>query len=105
LEFLVTTIVAAVAAGVAYATLVWQKRGTGFKRVHYTAACAQLLLDRGDDAFDSFMNGPISVHLEPDSYELVWPMAFKLKLANTGRAPILPGDFTSTLNIVFWKPL
>lgn len=101
MEFLIGTIVALLGVGVAWATLRWQLRGTGFKRVHYTAACNQLLLDRGDDAFDSFATGPISVHLEPTSYKLIWPMAFKLKLANTGRAPILPSDFTSTFNITF----
>ncbi|WP_344836079.1 hypothetical protein [Kribbella ginsengisoli] len=103
MEFLVTTILAVIAAALTGITLLWQKRGTGFKRVHYTAACDQLLLDRDDDALASFLSGPVSVHLEPSGTKLVWPMAFKLRLANTGMAPIQPGDFSSTLNIDFGR--
>ncbi|GAA1719222.1 hypothetical protein GCM10009745_80230 [Kribbella yunnanensis] len=101
MEFLVATVLAVAGVAVAGVTLLWQKRGTGFKRVHYTAACDQLLLDRDDEAVDSFLSGPISVHLEPSGTKLVWPMAFKLRLANTGMAPIQPSDFSSTLNIDF----
>ncbi|MCX4907637.1 hypothetical protein [Streptomyces sp. NBC_00878] len=100
-EFWIGTAIAVVSLVVAVAALAWQKRGGAFKRIHYTAYCEPFLMDRSDDAYDNFNQGPLSVHLEPSGFNLVWPMAFKLKLANTGRGPILPSDFAGPMSINF----
>ncbi|GAB2876487.1 hypothetical protein [Streptomyces mayteni] len=101
MEFWVGTAIAVASFALAGVALAWQKRGGTFKRIHYTAYREQLLMDRSEGAFDDFSAGPISVHLEPGGHELVWPMAFKLKLANTGRAPITPDDFSAPISITF----
>ncbi|TCC64753.1 hypothetical protein E0H73_10365 [Kribbella pittospori] len=100
MEFLIGTIVSVVSAVIAWVTFAWQKRGGTFKRIHYSAVCEQFLMDFGDNAIQSLNSGPISVCLDPGGRKLIWPIAFKLKLANTGQAPILPGDFAGPLSIV-----
>ncbi|WP_284433646.1 hypothetical protein [Streptomyces sp. TUS-ST3] len=101
MEFVVGTAIALVALGVSWAAFVWQKRGGSFKRLHYTAYYELLMLQRGEEAIDSLISGPISVNLEPSGRRLALPMVFELRLANTGKAPILQSDFASPLTIRF----
>lgn len=69
--------------------------------MHYTAYYELLTLQRGEEAIESLIDGPISVNLEPGGRRLVLPMVFELRLANTGKAPILQSDFASPLTIRF----
>lgn len=101
MQFLIATLIAFAALVVAYLTFIQQRMGGGFKRIHYTVFWDLLSLNRGDDSIDELIDGPISVNLEPSGRRLVLPLAFKLKLANTGTAPILPTDFASPLTIRF----
>lgn len=101
MQFLVGTLIAFAALAVAYVTYIQQKKGGGLKRLHYTVFWDLLSLNRGGDRIDELIEGPISVNLEPSGRRLVLPLAFKLKLSNTGKAPILPTDFASPLTINF----
>jgi hypothetical protein len=100
-EFAVGTFLALAALAVSWVALVWQKRGGTFKRLHYTAYYELLTLQRGEDAIDSLISGPISVNLEPSGQRLIMPMVFELRFANTGTAPITKDDFSSPLTIRF----
>lgn len=101
MEFAVGTVLALAALAVSWVALIWQKRGGTFKRIHYTAYYELLTLERGEEAIDNLISGPISVNLEPTGQRLVMPMVFELRLANTGRAPIAESDFSSPLTIRF----
>ncbi|WP_158525918.1 hypothetical protein [Streptomyces malaysiensis] len=101
MEFAVGTILALTALAVSWVALIWQKRGGTFKRIHYTAYYELLTIQRGDEAIDTLINGPISVNLEPGGERLVMPLVFELRLANTGKAPILQSDFSGPLTIRF----
>ncbi|MEV7683096.1 hypothetical protein AB0O64_31805 [Streptomyces sp. NPDC088341] len=101
MEFLVGTVLSFAALAVSWVALVSQKRGGTFKRIHYTAYYELLTLQRGDEAIDALISGPISVNLEPSGRRLIMPFVFELRLANTGKAPILQSDFSSPLTIRF----
>ncbi|MFI1855692.1 hypothetical protein [Streptomyces sp. NPDC020480] len=101
MEFLVGTVLALAALALSWVALAWQKRGGTFKRIHYTAYYELLTIQRGDEAIDTLISGPISVNLEPSGERLVMPLVFELRLANTGKAPILQSDFSSPLTIRF----
>jgi hypothetical protein len=100
-EFAIGTAIAIVALAVSWIALAWQKRGGTFKRIHYTAYYELLTLQRNEEAIDNLISGPISVNLEPSGRRLIIPLVFELRLANTGRAPILKSDFSSPLTIRF----
>ena len=101
MEFAIGTIIALAALVISWVALAWQKRGGTFKRLHYTAYWELLTLQRNENAIESLIEGPISVNLEPDGRRLIIPLVFEMRLANTGRAPILKGDFSSPLTIRF----